>query len=253
MANVKCPKCQNLISGVQAGQTVKCSKCGYSMKLSGSASTQPKTPNKQQGETKLCKYCQTEIPKKAKICPNCRKKQKGKIGGIVAVVVIILLLAAATGSGDNKPKRASGTSTDSKASSNSSKNEMLFRKGEVAELNGVQVTLTDYKESTGSEYNEPTDGNVFLMVEFEIENNTDKEISVSSMLSFEAYADSYALNYSISALMEKEGNQLDGSIAAGKKMRGWIGWEVPTNYQNVEIHFTDNVWSSNIFVFLIEK
>ncbi len=35
MANVKCPKCKNLISGVQAGQTIKCPKCGYSMKLSG--------------------------------------------------------------------------------------------------------------------------------------------------------------------------------------------------------------------------
>lgn len=39
MASVKCPKCQNLISGVQAGQTVKCPKCGYSMKLSGSPTT----------------------------------------------------------------------------------------------------------------------------------------------------------------------------------------------------------------------
>lgn len=39
MASVKCPKCQNLISGVEAGQTVKCPKCGYVMKLSGSPST----------------------------------------------------------------------------------------------------------------------------------------------------------------------------------------------------------------------
>lgn len=40
MANVKCPKCGNLISGVQAGQTISCSQCGYSMKLSGSSSAQ---------------------------------------------------------------------------------------------------------------------------------------------------------------------------------------------------------------------
>lgn len=44
MASVKCPKCQNLISGVQAGQSVKCPKCGYSMKLSGtSAATSSQT------------------------------------------------------------------------------------------------------------------------------------------------------------------------------------------------------------------
>lgn len=38
MTSVKCPKCGNLISGVQAGQAVKCPKCGYVMKLSGTSS-----------------------------------------------------------------------------------------------------------------------------------------------------------------------------------------------------------------------
>ena len=88
------------------------------------------------------------------------------------------------------------------------------------------------------------------MAEFEIANNTEKELAISSALSFDAYADDYALNFSFSALMEKEGNQLDGTIAAGKKLKGWIGWEVPADYQNVEIHFTDNVWSSDKFVFV---
>ncbi len=31
------------------------------------------------GETKKCKYCQSEIDKKAKICPNCKKKQGGSL------------------------------------------------------------------------------------------------------------------------------------------------------------------------------
>ena len=25
-------------------------------------------------ETKVCKYCKSEIPKKAKVCPNCRNR-----------------------------------------------------------------------------------------------------------------------------------------------------------------------------------
>lgn len=54
-------------------------------------------------ETKLCKHCQTEIPKKAKVCPNCRKKQggAGKWIAIVAVVVLIFMLFGG-GSGDTK-------------------------------------------------------------------------------------------------------------------------------------------------------
>lgn len=40
MASVKCPKCSNLISGVQAGQSVKCPKCSYVMKLSAPSNVQ---------------------------------------------------------------------------------------------------------------------------------------------------------------------------------------------------------------------
>jgi len=220
---------------------------------------------KEKPATKICKHCKTEIPAGAKVCPQCRKKQGGVLKWVIIAIVVIGIIGAAAGGGDDKPTKV-GDNTSSSAGGNSNESqqnsvessseeekETVFRKGEIAELNGVQVTLTDYKESTGSEYNKPTDGNVFLMAEFEIANNTEKELAVSSVMSFDAYADDYALNFSFSALMEKEGNQLDGTIAAGKKLKGWIGWEVPADYQNVEIHFTDNVWSSDKFVFVIEK
>lgn len=75
-----------------------------------------------------------------------------------------------------------------------------------------------------------------------------------SISKFYAYADDYALNYSLSATIEAEsGSQLDGTIAPGKKMKGEIGYEVPADWSNIEIHFTDNVWSSSDFVFEINK
>lgn len=131
--------------------------------------------------------------------------------------------------------------------------ETKFRKGETAEMNDIQVTMTSCKLGKGSEYNKPDDGNAYLLAEFEIKNNSDDELTVSSIMSFEAYADDYKLDYSFGAIMEAEGNQLDGSIAPGKKMKGWIGWEVPEDFKAVEVHFTDNVWSSDKFVFLIER
>ena len=30
-------------------------------------------------ETKKCKHCQSDIPKKAKVCPVCKKKQLSKL------------------------------------------------------------------------------------------------------------------------------------------------------------------------------
>ena len=56
---------------------------------------------KKQSETKVCKYCQSEIPKKAKICPNCRKKQGGKKWIIIVIVVIVLIAIASSGGGND--------------------------------------------------------------------------------------------------------------------------------------------------------
>lgn len=209
-------------------------------------------------ETKLCKHCQTEIPKKAKICPNCKKKQGGIAKWIVLVVIGVIVMAAIVGgNGDgeeNEPKKVGEVQeTPDNSGKQEEEKKTLFKKGEVAELNDVQVTLTDFKESTGSDFNEPSEGNIFLLTEFEILNNTEEDLGISSALSFEAYADDYAVNYSLNAIIDIEGTQLDGAIAAGKKMKGWIGYEVPEDYKNVEIHFTDNVWSDNKFVFLIEN
>ena len=39
---------------------------------------------------KKCKYCKSEIDDKAKICPNCRKKQIGPVRKIVGAVILII-------------------------------------------------------------------------------------------------------------------------------------------------------------------
>lgn len=49
-------------------------------------------------ETKKCKHCQTDIPKKAKVCPNCRRKQGG-MGKVIGALLIIFGLIGALGSG----------------------------------------------------------------------------------------------------------------------------------------------------------
>ena len=56
----------------------------------------------QKNPTKTCKYCQSEIPKKAKVCPVCRKKQKGKLKWIIILLILIVVIAAAIGGGENE-------------------------------------------------------------------------------------------------------------------------------------------------------
>lgn len=197
------------------------------------------------------------------------EKQKKKGGClkvvliVIAVIVVLIVIAAIAGGGEDTPSKVENTTTGEQQNTGdtsqedmdgSSDEQTKFGVGETAEMNDVQVTLLGYEESSGSEFNTPADGNVFVLVNFEIANNSDEELSVSSAMSFDAYADDYALNYSLSALMEKsDETQLDGTIAPGKKMNGYIGYEVPADWSTMEIHFVDSVWSNNKFIFEITK
>ena len=212
---------------------------------------------KEKPTTKICKQCGTEISYQAKICPRCFKKQSSNIKWIVIAVIAVFIIGGLL-TEEDEPKKVGDTNNSSETNTDTSKENTsgatTFAIGETAEMNNIQVTMVNYEENTGSDFNKPTDGNVYLLVNFEIANNSDSELAISSMMSFDAYADDYALNYSLGSILEKPDNsQLDGTIAPGKKMNGWIGYEVPADWKNIEIHFTDNVWSDNEFVFNINK
>lgn len=48
-------------------------------------------------ETKKCKHCQSDIPIKAKVCPNCKKKQGGIIKWIIIAIIVLIILGAIFG------------------------------------------------------------------------------------------------------------------------------------------------------------
>lgn len=68
---------------------------------------------------KKCKYCQVDIPKKAKVCPNCKRTLKSH-GCLLAVLLVIIFIGAGIAGiagtfGSNKAiqKTMSGTSDES--------------------------------------------------------------------------------------------------------------------------------------------
>lgn len=62
-------------------------------------------------ETKLCKHCQSEMPKAAKVCPTCRKKQGGALKWIIIIVILLILgLAFCGGSDTQDTTKTNGTS-----------------------------------------------------------------------------------------------------------------------------------------------
>lgn len=68
-------------------------------------------------KTKKCKHCKMDIPKDAKICPHCRKKQKsGILKWVVLILIIGVVIGAVTGedkSVDSTVKQTEATASDS--------------------------------------------------------------------------------------------------------------------------------------------
>lgn len=201
-----------------------------------------------------CKVCGQDIAKSAKVCPNCGAKRKKHVFlGVLLVIIGIALIVAAFGGGDDQPKKVENDTTQDENNTPDKNEPTIFGVGESAELNDVIVTMRAVKENNGTSFNTPSEGNVFIVCEFEIENNSNAELGISSLLSFEAYIDGYSTGVSLSALLTSDIPQLDGTIAPGKKMRGVVGYEASSDWNTIEIRFKSNVWSSKKFLFEYTK
>jgi len=172
----------------------------------------------------------------------------------VIVVVAIIIIASAAGGSDEPTKVDSNGETV--ASDNTDTTQTEFAVGDTVDLSGVQVTLESAEISNGVEYFEPADGKVYVVLIFDIVNNSSSDISVSSIASFEAYVDDASVNdtYLTDEDPAIQGlNTLDGSVAVGKKIRGYIAYEVPENYQKLEVHFVPDFWSSKDITFIVNN
>ena len=71
-----------------------------------------------------------------------------------------------------------------------------FNLGETAELKDLRFTAVKYEESNGDEYRQPKDNNVFVGVEFVVENISQDEQFVYNDEMFECYIDDFKSGYS---------------------------------------------------------
>lgn len=198
------------------------------------------------------------------------KKKCGKLKWIIIAVVVLVIIGAAVGGGDdnkvkdvtsNKAKSAeasTSTSTKSETTDPAENEKTEFGVGETAEQKDVQIQLVNATESDGNAdaFVTPEDGKKFLILEFEITNNSSDSIDISSIASFEAYCDDYSLNedYMASQLPEFSGkSQLDGTVSAGKKMNGIIAYQVPADFKNFEVNVTPDFWTTKDIKFVVKK
>ena len=201
-----------------------------------------------QGETKKCKYCQSDIPKKAKVCPVCKKKQKKNI---VLIIILIFVILSFTMCGTMCGLL--GDAVDETVKEETKKEDALkklakkkFKVGETVITDDMEIkylSVKDYKSD--NEFMQPKKGYKYIKAEFEFVNKSKEDDLSVSTLSFSCNADDYEVE-----TVYMDDNELDADLSPGKKAKGPIFFEVPKDAKSIEIQYESDWWDSIKFTFI---
>lgn len=170
-----------------------------------------------------------------------------KIISLILSMVMLMFLTSC--SLDDSPQKEIGN-----VSSTISNNDTeTFNLNETAAFKDLKFTATEIKTDRGNDFFKPENGNIFIGIKFTIENVSDEEQAISSILLFDAYADDVKCDYSLTAACVFDDGTLDGTIAPGKKMVGWYALELSESWGNIELVVKADWLSNGSAKFVFEK
>lgn len=210
--------------------------------------------------TKQCKHCMTEIPKRAKVCPNCKRKQKGK-GNVIFIVLAVLFIIGILGSDteENNSNSSSSSQVVKEENATPEKEEITpdasdpevkksYNVGDIYEDKYIRMKYTNAYEFTDfNDFNRPSEGNIVVCAEFEVENIGDS-VHVVMYTDFDGYADGYEVQQSYSP--EKTGMDFSLDLSPGRKGIGVVAFEVTEDSNSIEIEYSPNVFTSERVTFI---
>lgn len=186
------------------------------------------------------------------------KKHRSRVWGIIIGIVIVLAVVIALanaggqsgkGSAPAPTAQTSNQSQPAQATSQSQSGQSAqsaggHRVGEPVTLSGWTVTVNSVKRSSGDgEFNVPKAGNVYLLIDVTVVNNTGQSQVVSSDLQF-SLKDSTGQSYT-EALDTAAPAAPNGTVADGGKVRGTLVYEVPQSIHTWELDFQPDLFSGD--------
>ena len=95
-------------------------------------------------ETKKCKHCQSDIPKKSTVCPVCKKKQLSKLKVfLICLAVFFAIGIVGSLSNDSSDSSSSSTTAQKQSTSTSTKETTVQQQEEVIEYTAITVEQLD--------------------------------------------------------------------------------------------------------------
>lgn len=97
----------------------------------------------------------------------------------------------------------------------------------------------------------PADGKVFVICNFEVENNSDSDLNISSLY-FNAYEDGYSTDEYIFASGINV-DDLNGTASPGKRIKGALVYELSEDFEELELEYKPSIWDNVKTIFVVRN
>lgn len=161
----------------------------------------------------------------------------------VILVLLIIGIGGASGSDDTvAPDNSTANQTQQENNSTvepekpSEPEEVTYKVGDTAFAKSYTLAIEDLKVIVSdNQFIGPEDGNIFVEIPLTLENTSTSDLAVSSILCFAAYVDDYSVTEDLVARTCTKLTSMDGTVGAGKKMKGSLCYQVPADWKEIQI------------------
>ena len=144
------------------------------------------------------------------------------------------------------------TAVDSPITLPGEKPQQSYKIGDAIQLGDIVVTVNSASPLDGDDFNKPDPDMQFMIVDITLENKMDKPVSISSMLQMVLKDETGQLyDQDLMAQVASKSDAPNGELAAGEKLRGKIGYEVPAGVTGLQFVFEGDLFDAGkVFVSL---
>jgi hypothetical protein len=131
----------------------------------------------------------------------------------------------------------------------------VFAINETIQIGSMLLVVNDVAYPAGDQFNRPSEGNKFLVVDLTLENSGNTTASVSTLLQMwvkDPTGQQYQVD--LSATVASGGTTPDGELVPGERIRGQVGFQVPMDMEELVFVFNAEVFGAGtVFVALPEN
>ena len=165
---------------------------------------------------------------------------------IVKWTILAIIIVGILGSiSSNKPTKVNTTNTQQQETKSTQNKETTYKIGDQIKMGDIILTVNKVEYSSGSQFNQPSQGNKWLNLNITLEN-TGKSQTYITTLGQMFVVDKDGNQYSVAVTnktLENPNNSLDGAIVAKAKKTGWVGFEIPESADDLTFRYNASFWN----------